>query len=102
MPDPVKDILKQFENQTHSKTKTYTNNVQLNNVSIGNSTSDTWRGSTQHHTRNNHNHRRITVNNGQKDSVNSMSLNDNIKEPNEKSGNHTRTFYRSIIRNQTD
>ena len=40
MKDPVEDILKQFENQTQQR-RAYTHSEQLNNVPIGNSTSDT-------------------------------------------------------------
>ena len=75
MIDPVEDILKQFESQTQQN-KTYTHNEQLNIVPTGNSTSD-----IQHKARNNHNQRKITVNNGEKDSVNNMPLHSNIKEP---------------------
>ena len=39
MIDPVEDILKQFENQTHQN-KTYTHNEQLGNVPAGNSIGD--------------------------------------------------------------
>ena len=69
--DPVEDIEKQFENQTQQN-NTYSCNEESNNVPITNSTSDTQQVSTQHSTRFNHNQRKITVNNGQKDNVNNM------------------------------
>ena len=37
------------------------------------------------------------VNNGQKDSVNSMPLNRNVEEPSQESDAHTRTKYGKII-----
>ena len=62
MTDPVEDILKQFENQTQLNKKC-TKNEQLNIIPTENSASDTQQKSTQYSTRNNHNQRKIRVNN---------------------------------------
>ena len=68
MGDPVEDIIKQLENK-RQQNKSYTNNKQLTSVPNRNSTSDT-QESTQYNTKYNYNQRKITVINGQKDSVN--------------------------------
>ena len=53
--------------------------VQLETVQVTHN-----KKSIQHNARNYHNQRKITVNNGQKDSVNNMPLHRTTREPNEK------------------
>ena len=95
--DPVKYILKQFENQTLQH-KTYTNNEQINSVPTGNSTSDKQQEKSQHNTGSHHNQGKIKVKNEQKDNLNNMPLHSNIMEKNEKSDTYNQSRYGRIIR----
>ena len=83
MTDPLEDILKQIENQTHIN-KTHTSNNQLNNICTGNSTTKRQQESTSNKNRNNVNHTNRRMINEQKDSVNNVPLHKNTDQHNEK------------------
>ena len=71
--EPLDDILKQIENQTHIN-KTHTSHGGLNNTCTGNSMSNTQEESTSNNNRNNIIQANMKRNNGQKDSVNNVPL----------------------------
>ena len=92
MTDPLSDILKQIENQTHIS-KTHANNDQLNNIHTGNSMHNTQQESTSNNDRNNVNQTNGRMNSEQKDSVNNIPPHKNNEEHTLKSDTYTRTRY---------
>ena len=74
MTDPLEDILTQIEKQIPIN-HTYTHTVQFKNTQNRTHISDTQQESMTTNTRHNISQMNRRVNNGQKDSVNSMPLN---------------------------
>ena len=79
--DPLDDILKQIENQTH-KNKAHIHNDQLNNICTGKDISDTQQESTPN--RNNVNQTNGRMNNEKIDSVNNIPLHKTLRNIMEK------------------
>ena len=93
---PLEDILKQIEKQIPMN-HTCTHKYRVKNTQNGTHKSDTQQESITTNTRDNIGQMNRRVNNGQKDSVNSMPLNRNSEESSQKSYAHTRTRCRRII-----
>ena len=77
--DPLEDILKQIEKQTPMN-HTYTHNEKLQNTQNGTHLNDIQQERMTTHTRDNISQTKRRVNNGQKESVNSVLHNGNIEE----------------------
>ena len=93
MTDPLEDILKHIKKHTPMN-HTYTHKEQFKNTQNGTHTRDTQQESMMTNPRDNR-----RVNNGQKDSVNSVLItcNRNVEKPIQESVGHTRTRYGRII-----
>ena len=80
--DPLDDIPEQIENQTHIKS--HTKNDQLNVIYTGNRMNSTQQENTSNNNRIKVNQTNGRINSEQKDSVNNIPLHKNIEEQNEK------------------
>ena len=96
MTDPLEDIQEHIEKQTPVN-HTYTHKEQFKKCSNGTHTSDTQQESMTTNLRGNSSQTNRRVNNGKNNTVNSMPLNINVKEPSQENVTNTRTRYRRII-----
>ena len=93
--DPLEDIQKQTVKQTPMN-HTYTQREQFKMLKNGTYMSETQQESITTKPRDNISQTNRRLNNGQKESVNSMQLNRDTEQPSHKSDTHTRSWYRRI------